>query len=186
MPGYNAPMPSIPNFVIEEWGDDHPRLSDMIECLRAAAPEQMQFIQGSYFQTFPCYRLVALRQDQGTGTLRVAGLLQFAVLPIGPEINCPTLTLDGRTLTEAKIHAFAVHPDFRCQGIGTALQKYAIRLAPRLGCYQLASYSAYGRDANFHVKLSLGFAVQPEVHGDNEMGVYFIMPLANLSEEDLL
>ncbi|MEM5775993.1 MAG: GNAT family N-acetyltransferase [Anaerolineaceae bacterium] len=172
-------MPNKPGFLIEEWGDDHPRLSEMIECLKAAAPEQLQFLQGSYFQNFPCYRLVALRQNQ------VAGLLQFAVLPIGSEVNCPTLTLDGRTLTEAKIHAFAVHPDYRCQGMGKALQKHAIRLAHRLGCYQLASYSSYGREANFHVKLSLGFAVQPEVHGDNEKGVYFIMPLANLSPEDL-
>ena len=174
-------MPSIPDFVIEEWGDNHPRLSELVDCLIAAAPEQLQFFQGSYFQKFPCYRLVALRQSQ------IAGLLQFAVLPIGPEVNCPTLTLDGRTLTEAKIHAFAVHPDFRCQGIGTALQKNAIRLARQLGCYQLASYSAYGREGNFHVKLSLGFAVQPEVHGDNEKGVYFIMSLAteDLSPEDL-
>jgi hypothetical protein len=30
--------------------------------------------------------------------------------------------------------------------------------------------------SNHRIKLSLGFCVQPEVHGDNQQGVYFIMP----------
>lgn len=166
------------DFQIEEWGDHHPRYADFIACLTTAAPEQLQFVQGSYFQSFPCYRLVALQEHQ------VAGLLQFAVLPIGPEVGCPTLTFDGETLVEAKIHAFAVHPAFRQQGIGTALQKHAIRRAKQLGCYQLASYSDYGREANYHVKLSLGFAVQPEAHGEHEQGVYFLLPLINLTLTD--
>ncbi len=167
-------MQTDPNFHIEEWGDDHPRYADFLDCLKVAAPEQSPFVLGGFFHSFPCYRLVALQENQ------VAGLLQFAVLPIGLEVHCPTLTLNGQTLVEAKIHAFAVHPGFRNQGIGTALQKRAILLAKQLGCYQLASYSSYGRDANFHVKLSLGFCVQPEVHGNQEKGVYFILPLANL------
>ena len=41
----------------------------------------------------------------------------------------------------------------------------------------VASYSSYGRNANHHIKLSPGFGDQPEVHGDNEQDVYFIMPL---------
>jgi GNAT superfamily N-acetyltransferase len=171
-------MSDHPNFQIEEWGDDHPRCAEVLDCLTAAAPEQLQFVQGSFFRTFPCYRLVALQEDQ------VAGVLQFAVLPIGPEVGCPTLTLDGQTLVEAKIHAFAVHPAFRNQGIGTALQKHAIRRAKALGCYQLASYSAYHSAANHHVKLALGFAVQPEEHGDHEQGVYFLLPLTNLNPTD--
>lgn len=166
-------MQTHPKFHIEEWDEHHPRDVEFLDCLKAAAPEQLPFVQGSYFQSFPCYRLVALQDNQ------VVGVLQFAVLPIGPEVNCPTLSLNGQTLVEAKIHAFAVHPAYRNQGIGTALQKRAILLAKQLGCYQLASYSSYGRDANYHVKLSLGFAVQPEVHGNQETGVYFIMPLSN-------
>jgi GNAT superfamily N-acetyltransferase len=164
-------MQTHPDFSIEEWGSDHPRYADFLDCLKAAAPEQLPFVQGSYFQNFPCYLVVALRDGQ------VAGFLQFAVLAIGLEAKCPTLVMDGETLVEAKIHAFGVHPDFRNQGIGTALQKRAIVRARELGCYQLASYSSYGRDANYHVKLALGFAVQPEVHGENERGAYFIMPL---------
>ena len=52
-----------------------------------------------------------------------------------------------------------------------------ITRARELGCHQVASYSCYDKEANYHIKLSLGFAAQPEVHGDNEQGVYFLMPL---------
>ena len=58
------------------------------------------------------------------------------------------------------------------------LQKWVISRARGLGCYQVASYSCYDKEANYHIKLSLGFAAQPEVHGDNEQGIYFLMPLA--------
>jgi GNAT superfamily N-acetyltransferase len=164
-------MDTPASFSLEEWALDHPRMVEVLECLTAAAPEQLPFVQGSYFQNFPCHCLVALQEN------RVVGLLQFAVLPIGPEIGFPPVCRDGQVLVEAKIHLYAVHPGCRGQGIGTALQRYAIRRARELGCYQLASYSAYGREANYHVKLSLGFAVQPEIHGEHEMGVYFVMPL---------
>jgi GNAT superfamily N-acetyltransferase len=170
----NQPASLTPGFQIEEWDSSHPRYAEFMACLEAVAPEQAPFVAGGgFFNTFPCVLLVALQGQQ------IAGFLRFAVLPIGPEAHCPTLTLDGQVLVEAKIHAFAVHPDFRNQGIGTALQRHAIRRATQLGCYQLASYSAYGRDANYHVKLALGFAVQPETHGDGEKGVYFMMPLRN-------
>ena len=116
---------------------------------------------------------MALVNDQ------VVGVLRFAVQPIGPEAHCPPVLHDGVTLTEAKIHAFAVRSEYRNQGIGTLLQKQAIRRARELGCYQVASYSNYDRAANYHLKLSLGFAAQPEVHGDNHQGSYFLMPLRN-------
>lgn len=164
-------MKTNPNFRIEEWGSDHPRYADFINCLKSAAPEQAPFVEGGYFQSFPCYLLVALQDN------RVVGLLRFAVLQIGPEAGCPALALNGQILVEAKIHAFAVHPDYRGRGIGIALQKRAIQRAIQLDCYQLASYSSYGSEANYHIKLSLGFAVQPEIHGNNEHGAYFIMPL---------
>jgi GNAT superfamily N-acetyltransferase len=163
------------DFYIEEWDVNHPRYNEFLECLKISAPEQTGFIQGSFFQNYACHLLIAIKDDQA------AGFLQFAVVPIGAEVNCPTLILDGQTLVEAKIHAFAVHPSFRNQGIGTALQKKTILKAKQLGCYQVASYSSYGRDANYHIKLSLGFAVQPEVHGSQEKGAYFLLPLVNFS-----
>ena len=120
---------------------------------------------------YQSYLLVALQANE------VVGFIRFAVQPIGPEAECPALYLNGVQLTEAKIHAFAVREDARGQGIGTELQRQTIRRAKDLGCYQVASYSSYGRDVNHHIKLSLGFAAQPEVHGNNHQGVYFIMPL---------
>ncbi len=80
-------------------------------------------------------------------------------------------------LTEAKIHGFTVRPASCFRGIGTMLQRWAIARARGLGCHQVASYSCYDRAANYRIKLSLGFAAQPEVHGDNEQRVYFLMPL---------
>ncbi len=149
----------------------HPRWRELVQCLEQTAPEQVPFVLGEYSRDLPCYLCVALQNEQ------VVGFLRFGVQPIGPEAHCPPLALNGISLTEAKIHAFAVREEWRCQGIGTALQMWAIERAKELGCFQLASYSSYGRDANHHIKLSLGFGAQPEVHGENEQGVYFIMPL---------
>lgn len=165
-------------FLIENWDTAHPRYADFIDCVNASAEEQMVFLQGSYFQDHPCHLLVALQQNV------VVGFLQFAVMPIGPEAHCPPLALDGQSLMEAKIHAFGVRPEARGRGIGRALQKQAIRQARQLGCYQLASQSSYEREANYHVKLSLGFAVQPERNSDNEYSVFFIMPLRAVLDED--
>ncbi len=160
-------------YSIEEWDETHPRWQEFAACLEAVAPEQAPFVLGDRYRAYQSYLLVALQSGQ------VVGFIRFAVQPIGPEAKCPALCLDGVQLTEAKIHAFAVREDARGQGIGTELQRRTIRRAKALGCYQVASYSSYERDANHHIKLSLGFAAQPEVHGDNHQGVYFLMPLQN-------
>jgi len=156
---------------IEEWDEMHPRWHEFVACLEMVAPEQAPFVFEKDWRTHQSCLLVALRSNE------VVGFIRFAVQPIGPEAKCPPLYLDGAQLTEAKIHAFAVREDARGQGIGTELQRQTIQRAKTLGCYQVASYSSYGRDANYHIKLSLGFGVQPEVHGDNHQGAYFIMPL---------
>jgi len=160
-------------YSIEEWDETHPRWPEFVACLEGVAPEQSPFVLGERYRAHQSYLLVALQSDQ------VVGFIRFAVQPIGPEAKCPPLSLNGVQLTEAKIHAFAVREEARGQGIGTELQRRTIRRAAGLGCYQVASYSSYGRDANHHIKLSLGFAAQPEVHGDNHQGVYFLMPLRN-------
>jgi GNAT superfamily N-acetyltransferase len=160
-------------YSIEEWDETHPRWQEFAACLEAVAPEQAPFVLGDRYRAYQSHLLVALQSGQ------VVGFIRFAVQPIGPEAKCPALCLNGVPLTEAKIHAFAVREDARGQGIGTELQKRTIRHAKELGCYQVASYSSYGRDANHHIKLSLGFGAQPEVHRDNQQGVYFLMPLQN-------
>lgn len=155
----------------EEWEPSHPRFPEFLEFLQAVAPEQLRFVTGEYYARYTSHLLVALDQDA------IAGAIRFAIQPIGPEARCPILRLDGVPLTEAKIHVFAVRPASRGEGLGTLLQQRAIRRARELGCYQVASYSCYDKEANYHIKLSIGFAAQPEVHGDNEQGVYFLMPL---------
>ena len=159
------------SFSIEEWDENHARWQEFLQCLEKAAPDQVPFVLGERYREYPSVLLVALQSNV------VVGFLRFVVQPIGPEAKCPPLYLDGLRLTEAKIHAFAVLDGSQGQGIGTELQRQAIHRARELGCYQVASYSSYGRDTNHHIKLSLGFAAQPEVHGDNQQGVYFIMPL---------
>lgn len=164
------------NVLFEEWDTDHPRYSAFLRFLHSVAPDQVPFVVGEYYARYQSHLLVAL--DDG----EVAGAIRFAVQPIGPEARCPVVHLGETPLTEAKIHVFAVRPSSRCRGIGTALQKWVIARARGLGCHQVASYSCYDKEANYHIKLSLGFAAQPEVHktgdhGDTEMGVYFLMPL---------
>ena len=155
-------------FTIQEWDEAHPRWMEFVQCLEQTAPEQTPFVLGEYSRNLPCYLAVALKEEQ------VVGFLRFGIQQIGPEANCPPLILNGVALTEAKIHAFAVREEQRGQGIGTALQKWAIGRAKERGCYQLASHSSYERAANYHVKLSLGFAAQPE-----NQSVYFLMPLCS-------
>ena len=155
-------------FSIEEWDESHPRWQEFLACLDITAPEQAPFVNQKANRA---YTLIALLQND------IAGFIRFVVQPIGPEVKCPPLSLNGVELIEAKINAFAVRESARGQGIGTELQKQVIRRAKGLGCYQVASYSSYGKTANHHIKLSLGFGAQPEVHGDNHQGVYFIMPL---------
>jgi GNAT superfamily N-acetyltransferase len=164
-----------PEFLIEEWDETHPRWHEFVDCLETVSPEQAPFVFGECYRMHQSYLLVALQVSE------VVGFIRFAVQPIGPEVKCPALRLDGVQLTEAKIHAFAVRQDARSQGIGTALQRQTIWRARELGCYQVASYSSYGRQANHHIKLSLGFAAQPEVHGANQQGVYFLLPLQNIA-----
>lgn len=163
--------------VFEEWGTDHPRFQEFVDFLQDVAPDQVPFVVGDSYARHPSYLCVACEDRAPVGAIR------FAMQPIGPEARCPTLQLSGTTLTEAKIHVFAVHPTSRGRGIGTQLQKWVIQRARDLGCHQVASYSCYDRKANYRIKLSLGFAAQPEVHGDNEQGVYFLMPLRTAADE---
>jgi GNAT superfamily N-acetyltransferase len=157
-------------FTVEEWGEGHPRWPEFVRCLEETAPEQAPFVLGEYARRLPCHLLVALCGG------RVAGFLRFGVQPLGPESGWPPLALHGAPLTEAKIHAFAVRPEDRRRGIGTALQMSAITRARALGCHQLASHSGAESAANHRVKLALGFSALPESH-EGGRSIYFLMPL---------
>ena len=49
-----------------------------------------------------------------------------------------------------------------------------MKRAQELNCCQVRSRSAYGKDANFHLKISLSFGIQPSLENDS---VYFVRSL---------
>jgi len=112
--------------------------------------------------------LVALSNDQPVGYLR------FVRQQIGEDEDRPLVTFDGQVLIEAKVIAFAVLQEYRNQGIGRALQLEAIQLAKSMGCYQFRSRSNYSCEANHHLKISMGFGIQPSLENDS---LYFVMKL---------
>lgn len=166
-------------FSLEEWAMTHPRWRELVH-LMETEEQAYYWQQEAYFVQFQHYFLVAIQADE------LIGFLQFFLQPIGPERNCPPLFLNGKVLIEAKILAFAVCQDWRRQGIGTALQQRVISRARTLGCYQVRSYSSNtsAHEANYQLKLAMGFAAQPEFRGEKNTGVNFLMPLHPTSVSD--
>ena len=105
---------------------------------------------------------------------RPVGFLRFVVQRLGEDEGRPPLVFRDEVLYEAKIIAFGVLPEERNQGLGRSLQLEAIRRAQELGCCQVRSRSAYENDANYHLKISMGFGIQPSLENDS---VYFLMAL---------
>ena len=93
-------------------------------------------------------------------------------------MDCPILTdRNGNELTEAKIRAFHVDALHRNRGIGTALQRLVLAMARDLGCFQVRSRSATSRDANYAIKIKLGYACHPAIRtlrSGDETGVYWV------------
>jgi GNAT superfamily N-acetyltransferase len=87
----------------------------------------------------------------------------------------------GEPLSEAFVQSFGVEEPQRRRGIGRALQQAALAQAHALGCWQLRSWSSADRDANYALKISLGFAVVPALYplpgGAPISGVYFVKRL---------
>jgi GNAT superfamily N-acetyltransferase len=103
------------------------------------------------------------------------GYLRFVVQKIGQDEGRPLVKFNGAILTEAKVIGFAVAPAHQSRGIGRTLQKEAMQRARALGCYQFRSRSSYHSEANHHLKISLGFGIQPSLEDDS---LYFVMPLS--------
>ena len=145
--------------------------SVLLEFLADMAPEQMQFVLGDFFKHGKNYAFGYYQEG------KLVAAIRYCCQKIGEEQKCPIVSLSEKPLTEAKINVFVVHADFRGGGLGTQLQKYVIEHARMSGCYQVASYSTYDKVANYHVKLKLGFCVQPEKQSDGTQGCYFLMRL---------
>ena len=158
---------------IELWSWDEPRFDEW-EALAEetdltyiiALSRQQQIEENTHF-------LAALLDG------RLVGLLLFIVQPIGPEMDVPVVTdREGQPLLEAKIRAFHVLEQHRNGGVGMALQKKALEIAPTLGCYQVRSRSELDKGANYSIKLKLGFAMHPANRtfrdGTKSGGVYWV------------
>lgn len=125
------------------------------------------------------YLLAAVNADHVIGHIAVR--MQRIIIPATAWSGGDTHPLDGpdgRPLREMFVQTFAVDEAYRRQGHGRALQLAALTLAKRLRCYQLRSWSSLDKDANYALKLSLGFAVYPAVQesasGEPISGVYFV------------
>lgn len=153
---------------IERWSPDHKNWQELVAVI--AAEGQTDWALNPHFEIFPRHFLVARR---GTN---VVGFLMFVVWEIGPhDREHSAIQLYGKTLTEAKIIAFAVRREYRRQGIGRALQENALSQATELGCFQLRSVSDIDCPENYQLKLSMGFAIEPMERAKKT--VAFIMPL---------
>lgn len=105
---------------------------------------------------------------------RPVGFLRFVVQRLGEDEGRPPIVFRDRVLYEAKIIAFGVLPEERNRGIGRSLQQEAMRRAESLACCQVRSRSDYESVANYHLKISLGFGIQPSLEDDS---VYFVKAL---------
>ena len=72
---------------------------------------------------------------------------------------------DDHPLYETFVQSFFVEEYHRQQGHGAALQLTALEKTRALGCYQMRSWSSLDKDANYRLKLKLGFGFHPEVQG---------------------
>lgn len=158
---------------LARWPAAHPRFAG-VERL-AAAVGQGRDLEVVFDRHLSSHLIVAL--DAGAPV----GLLRFVVQHIGPDDDLPAVRLGGAPLTEAKVLAFGVLEGARRRG-GTALQTEAIAWATELGCHQLRSHSDGDRTANHQLKLRMGFAVHPELRGEDREGAYFVMPLRSDAE----
>ena len=151
---------------IAEIAEDAPLWPQVWSVVELLNQERYVQVQAEHFRS--SHLLVALLDE------RPIGFLRFVVQRLGEDEERPPIVFRGRTLYEAKIIAFGVLPQERNRGFGRSLQLAAMGRAQELNCCQVRSRSAYGKDANFHLKISLGFGIQPSLENDS---VYFIKSL---------
>lgn len=162
-------LPSDLAVSTERWPSDHPRVGELYNVAEAQQQTRYLTIEAEWHRS--SHVLVALHKAA------IVGFLRFVVQEIGPDNEQPSVYLGGVALTEAKILAFGVIEPARDRGVGRMLQEAAVKWARELGCHQVRSQSDGWREANHHLKLSMGFAVHPIIRKDDDRSVYFIMPL---------
>lgn len=102
------------------------------------------------------------------------GFLRFAIQVIGAEVGRPPVMNNGVPLTEGYVGAFGVAPEWRRQGVGTALQEHAARQCRSTGCYQMRSRSPVTSTENYALKIAAGYVLHPSEANDS---YYFMLRL---------
>ena len=159
---------------IEEWGPGHVRWEQLLALI--AELNQMDWLTFRAEWHASSHLLVAQHNDE------IVGFLRFVVQDIGPDAGCPPVRWKGKALREARVIAFGVSPAWRGQRIGRVLQETLQERARATGCYQIRSHSSGDNQANPHLKLSLGYGVHPIIRGEDQRGVYFVLPLWSMEE----
>lgn len=118
---------------------------------------------------------------------RVVGHIAIRVQPLSVPVSKSTdgapmiLTRGGVALMETFVQTFAVEEAYQRRGYGRGLQQTAIDFSREMGCYQMRSWSSGDRQANYALKLSMGFAAVPGLYpipgGETISGMYFVMIL---------
>jgi len=103
----------------------------------------------------------------------------ITIPPADPEGEpAPLLSPAGEPFTELFVCTFAVDAEYRRQGHGRELQLEGLALARERGCYQVRSWSSLDKEANYALKMSLGFALHPAIQvissGKQFRGAYFV------------
>ncbi len=174
-------LPQNPAVRIERWERSHPDFA-LLAALFDSAPDEGSQLYRDFEWEERVVFLVAVMEDANRP--RPVGLLKLVVHPIGADMGRygPVL-LGEEVLREGKVMEFVVHSESRRRGIGRALQERAVEEARALGCYQLRSHSGGDRAENHQLKLSMGFAIDPVVRGEDTGGPYFLLPLRGAATE---
>ncbi len=120
---------------------------------------------------------------------RVVGHISFKRRPLAltDERKTP-LRLDGEQLWETYVQTFSVEEDFRRRGLGSALQRAALKKSAELGCHQMRSWSSRDKGGNYQLKLKLGFSLVPAVikpdSKETVYGGYFVKSLRKQNKQD--
>ena len=160
--------------MIEQWTEDHARWPELMALVQEA--DELRGMEANFDWHIAGYQFVALEGG------KIVGFLRYVTQPIGPDNDCPALTLGNVVLIEGKVMVFYVLEVWRRMGFGRKLQQAALTHAKSLNLYQLRSRSSAEKTANHQLKLSMGFSAVPTFRKNGRWGIYFLMPLQSTGE----
>ena len=156
------------NYVIIEMYENHPNWQRVLAVAASLGEVEVKRLTMQEEHFLFSHVLAGLVDSQPVGYSR------FVVQRIGEDDERLLVKFNDQVLEEAKVITFAVVPEFQNRGIGRALQQAGLARARELGCYQFNSRSNFHSEANHHLKISMGFGIQPSLQDDS---LYFIWPL---------